>query len=108
MNDYLVDRETLGQFVDALIAQKYQNQPDANLETIRENAIRKLDDKISLAIFGSLSKEKLAEVNILLDSEDDDPAIFQNFFEQAGINVQQVITNTLKTYKMEFLGGENA
>ncbi len=56
MNDYLVDRETLGQFVDALIAQKYQNQPVENSKTLRETLIEKIDDLILYVIFLNLSK----------------------------------------------------
>ncbi|MDO4611947.1 MAG: hypothetical protein Q4B29_00575 [Candidatus Saccharibacteria bacterium] len=108
MNDYLVDRETLGQFVDALIAQKYQNQPDANLETVREEAIQKLDDQISQAIFGSLSKEQLAEINKIFDQNEENPAVFQEFFQNANIDLQQIISRTVLAYKTDFLGGENA
>ena len=106
MNDYLVDRETLGQFADALITQKYQNQPVA--ESFREDLIKEIDDKISTAIFGSLSTERLDEINTLFDRNEDDPRVFQEFFQNSGIDLQQIITNVMNNFKTSFLGGENA
>ncbi|MDO4611774.1 MAG: DUF5663 domain-containing protein [Candidatus Saccharibacteria bacterium] len=108
MNEYLVDRETLGQFVDALIAQKYQDQPVPNFEALREDEIKKLDDRIGKAVFGNLTEVELAEINSIIDSDEDDEARVQEFFDSSSINLQQVIQNTLLAYKREFLGGENA
>ena len=106
MNDYLVDRETLGQFADALITQKYQNQPVA--ESFREDLIREIDDKISAAIFSSLSTDKLNEINTIFDRNEDDPRVFQEFFQNSGIDLQQIIANVMNSFKTNFLGGKNA
>lgn len=108
MNDYLVDRETLGQFVDALIAQKYQNQPVENSETLRETLIEKIDDRILDAIFRDLSKQQLAEINVLFDRDEEDPAVFEDFFKNANINIRQKTAEALESFKAEFLGGNNA
>ncbi len=108
MDNYLIDRGTLEKFVDELI--KKRNLPVNTAEEInafREDLIKKLDDKISLAIFGSLNKEQLAEVNQLIDSEDSSEDTFRNFFEGAGVDVEKVITDTAQTFSEEYLGGKD-
>ena len=109
MDNYLVDRETLAQFVDGLIKLKPSPANSADeLNTIRERAIKDLDDHIGMAVFGSLSSEKLDEINQLLDNEEENPEVFQNFFSSAGIDLRQTIDSAMTTFGKQFLGGENA
>lgn len=107
MEQYLTEYDTLARVVDALISKKYQNQPPDNLSEIREEGIRKLDDKISLKVFGSLSDEQLEKISGLLDDQENDPAVFQKFFKDAGVNVEQKISGAVEEFSDEFLGGEN-
>lgn len=107
MENNLIDRETLGQFVDALIARKYPGQPTESLGNIREEAMKSLDDEIGLAIFGSLNGEQLAEINSILDETPDDDARISEFFKDAGINVQEKIAETFQAFGAKFVGGEN-
>ena len=107
MDDYLIDRQTLGQFVDALIKKKALpvDNPE-ELESVREDAMKSLDDKISLAVFGRLSEEQNIEFNQMLDrnaSEDE----YESFFNRIGLNVEETITNTMKAFAEGFLGGQN-
>lgn len=107
MDDYLIDRQTLGQFVDALIKKKALpvDNPE-ELESVREDAMKSLDDKISLAVFGRLSEEQNTEFNQMLDrnaSEDE----YESFFNRIGLNVEETITNTMKAFAEGFLGGQN-
>ena len=108
MDNYLVDRETLGQFVDSLIKTKFPNQPASDFVNLREDAIRTLDERIANSIFGGLSDPQLIELNQLLDDESTDESAFANFFTKSGINVEQSITGVFSDFKREFLGGENA
>lgn len=108
MEQYFTEHDTLAKAIDALISQKYQNQPPANLSEIREENIRKLDNKISLKIFGSLSDEQLQKISSLLDDQENDPTIFQKFFKDAGINLEQKTSEAIREFSNEFLGGENA
>lgn len=108
MNDYLVDRETLGQFVDALIAQKSQNQPTGNYDALREIMIQEADDRILDYLFRGLSRPQFDELNALLERDEEDPAAFETFFKNANIDLKQLITKALESYQTEFLGGQNA
>ena len=104
MENYLVNRETLGQFVDDLITQKYQNQPPKDVDSLRNKLITSLDDRITNSLFEDLSGPQLEEVNRLLDNERTSPATFLDFFEKAGVNLQQKITAATIDFKNEFIG----
>ena len=108
MDNYLIDRETLEQFIDELMKQKPlpANTPE-ELNNLRESSIQSLDDEISLAIFGSLDKTQLVELNRLLDSGEESPDAFQDFFQKAGINLEETIKGAMQKYSQEFLGGQN-
>ena len=108
MDNYLIDRETLGQFVDELMRRRPlpANTPE-ELNSLREQNIKALDDEIAVAIFGSLNKAQLQEFNQILDRNEENPEVFQNFFQNAGMNLEEIITDTMKRFSMEFLGGSN-
>ncbi len=105
-NNYL-QREALGKFVDSLIAQKYPGQPVENYKDFREKSIDILDKGIDQAIYGSLNREQLAEINSLFDRNEEDPAVFDAFFERAGVDPQQKTNEVLEAFKTKFLGGTN-
>lgn len=109
MDNLLIDRETLGRFVDELIKKKplAVNNPE-ELNAFREKSIEALDDRIALAIFGGLSDQQNEELNQLLDRPDTTETEFQQFFERNGLNVEEAVTNTVRVFGREFLGGENA
>lgn len=108
MENYLIDRETLGKFIDQLIIQKHPNQSPSSLEGLRESSIKKLDDQISTTVFEKLDGAQLDEINTLLDKEESTPTTFQVFFKNAGINIEQVVIDAMTKFSQEFLGGENA
>lgn len=108
MDNYLIDREALEQFIDGLMKQKPlpANTPE-ELDTLRENAIRELDDKISFAIFGDLSEDQLNQINQILDDPAATPETFQQFFTAAGLDLPKIISDTMITFGKKFLGGRN-
>ena len=108
MDNLLIDRETLGRFVDELIKKKplAVNNPE-ELNNFREKSIKELDDRIALAIFGNLNDQQNAELNQLLDRPDTSETEFQQFFEKNNLNVEEAVTNTVRMFGREFLGGEN-
>lgn len=109
MDDYLIDRETLSQFVDELIKQKSPSVSNPEeLSSLKEQSIKELDDQVGLAIFGSLTEEQAAELDQLLDNDDGDPKPYQDFFVKIGLDVEKIITDTMKAYAENFLGGQNA
>lgn len=109
MDDYITDRKALEQFVDELFKQKPLPANSAEeLHSLREETIKKLDDSIGVAIFGSLNEQQLEELNQTLDSGEDTPEFFQKFFSDAGIDLKQTMSSTMENFRKEFLGGENA
>ena len=107
MDNYFTDYESLGRIVDQLIAQKFPNQPPENFASLREESIQKLDNQIGDVIIGSLTREQLDEFNALLDQEDADASVFQQFFEKHSIDLNNIITHTVKDFQDSFMGGEN-
>lgn len=106
MEDYLIDRETLGQFIDELM--KKRPLPVNSAEEIsnyREAQMHALDDRISQAIIGSLNQEQAETLDSLLDQEKENPDVFRDFFSNQGINVEQIITNTAESFGKEYLEG---
>lgn len=108
MDNYLINRETLGKFIDELIKQNPLDIADVDeLNRIRESAIAKLDEAIGLAIFSQFTQAQNAEYNQLLDrdaTEDD----YQEFFQRSGIDVDRTIAEATQKFANEFIGGQNA
>lgn len=110
MDNTLVDRETLGQFIDTLIKKKPlpTNDPE-EAKNLREESIKSLDDKIGIAIFSQLDKERNEEFNRMLDQETEpSEEEYKAFFAKAGIDLEKTIANTMREYAAAYLGGENA
>ena len=107
MKNNLIERETLGQFADGLVAQKYQKLPDKYKTEIREQVIDELDDRICMAVFGDLSEKQLDELDGVLSRDDGDEKTFQQFFKKNGIDITESINRALTSYQEEFLGGVN-
>ena len=106
MDDYLVDRETLSQFVDELIKKKALVVDNVEeLNQIRENSIMALDDQISTAVFSSLTQAQIDELNILLDQ--DESADYEEFFTKYNINIHEIVKNAMQDFANNFLGGQN-
>ena len=109
MDNYLVDRETLGQFVDELMRKKPLPANTAEeLNALREKNIEALDHEIGMAIFGSLNEAQLKEFNQMLDCNEESPVVFQTFFQNSGIDLEKTIADAVQKFSTEFLGGENA
>lgn len=107
MENNYVQREMLGAFVDNLISQKYPDQPLENFKDFREKSINALGDEINKSFFEDLNREQLAEINALFDGGENNPAVFEAFFEKNGVDPQQKITAVLKSFEAGFLGGAN-
>jgi glucuronate isomerase len=109
MEDYLLDRETLGQFVDELI--KKRPLPVDNAEEInnyREEQMRALDDHITNALFGQMNEEQATALSQLLDQEKENPDVFKNFFTEQNINVEQIVADAANSFSANYLaGGQN-
>ncbi len=108
MDKYLIDRQTLEQFIDELIKRKPLAASSAEeLYSFREDNIEQLDNEIAMAIFGQLSEEQLAEIEHAIDSGEDTPEYFQNLFARYGINLEKTIADTVANFGKRFLEGAN-
>ena len=109
MDNYLVDREILGQFIDELIKKKPLNVNSVDeLNNFREQQIKVLDDRIGTAIFGQLTEEQTKEINEMLDRGEENPDVFEDFFEKSGVDLEKTMQEVMETFGREFLeGGQN-
>lgn len=109
MEDYLLDRETLGQFIDELI--KKRPLPVESAEEIsnyREEQMKALDNHITNALFGKMNEEQIAGLSQLLDQEKENPDVFKNFFNEQNINVEQIVADAANSFSASYLaGGQN-
>ena len=105
MDNYLIDEATLAEFADALLKQKFPNQPTGD-KSLREKIIKELDDEITKKLFGSLTKEQLADLNKILDNENAPEIEFQSFFEENGIDAEQIMVATMTSYQQQLLKGD--
>lgn len=108
MDNYLIDRETLGQFVDELIKQKPLDVNNTEeLNNLREESIKALDKAIGVAIFSHFTEEQNTEFNQLLD-RDAPEEDYQAFFDQTGLDLEKITTEAMQKFAQEFLeGGQN-
>lgn len=107
MEDYLIDRETLGRFVEMLIQKKQISMNETDINSLKEKTTKELDDKISQALLECLSDEQLAELENMLDSGEQSTEAYERFYRAAGINTEQIIKDTAQKFAQAFLGGQN-
>ena len=111
MENNLVDREILAQYIDQLTSQKPLPATTAAEQTQqRERLMDALDQTIRLSFLNQLSPAQLDELNSLLDRADagDEPGdAFDRFFENSGIDLEQVVSNAATHFREAYLGGTN-
>ncbi len=108
MDNYLVDRQILNQFVDILIKAKFNGREPENSAKLKDDACRLLDQRVTDAIFGKLGDAQWKELNKILDNSSSTGETFTNFFEKNNIDLQNEITTVFENFRTEFLGGKNA
>ena len=106
MESYLLDPAVLGEFVDALIAEKYPGQPAENHTAIREESIKALDHQLLKTMLGTLTKEQGAKLNQLLDDRNSNEQTFADFFKNNGIDLEAALRDTMVKFREDFLKGE--
>ena len=108
MNTYLVDEATLSELADALIKEKYPGEPVEAHADIKQDLMAKIDYKILKSLIGSLTPEQGGELEKLLDENTDDPAVFQEFFKEHNINLEEAFKKAILDFKADFMkGGQN-
>ncbi len=108
MENNLIDRQILGQLADNLIAEKYGGSAPAGVDNLKNQLIDSIDNRISSAIFGSLTLDARQTIYGLLKDPSSTSDTFLNFFKNQNIDLEKTITDTMSNFKAEFLGGQNA
>ena len=107
-DNYLMDQEALGNFIDELIRRKYPTGDiPGEVDFLKRKSMKELDDQIGAAIFGSLTDEQDAELNRLLDQDPDNEQLYQDFFERIGLDLEKITSEAMENYAKNFLGGKN-
>ncbi len=108
MDNYLIDRETLGGFIDELIKKKpFPVNTAEELTNYREGQIKALNDRIGLAIFGRLTKSQNQEINDLIDRGEINSDTLEAFFKRHKIDVDGILKETMENFGKELLGVQN-
>ena len=108
MDNFLLDRETLGKFVDELMAKKPLNvKSPEELDELREAKMKELDGRVSEAVFGTLNQEQLAELNTMMDDVEMPAERFTEFFAKNNVDIEKIMEETFLAYAKEFLGGKD-
>ena len=105
MDNYLIDKQVLEQFIDGLIKKRGLELNDMNVS--KEDLVGSLDKEIGIGIFGKLNNSQIIEFNSLLDVPSTSPDTIRHFFEDSGIDLQKIISDTLVHFETQFLGGQD-
>ena len=110
MEDYLLDRETLEKFIDELMKKRPLPVDSAEeLSKFKEEQMKALDGHIAKALFGALDESQTAELNTLLDTEQENPEVFRDFFRTHDIDVDKIVAEAAESFSQTYLeGGQNA
>lgn len=109
MDDYLIDRETLGRFVDELIKRKPMSSANAEeADKNREELMAALDRHIGVAIFSQFTPEQNIEFKQKMSSDETTADTYAEFFKKTGIDIEKTIADAMKAFGTEYLGGQNA
>ena len=106
MESYLVDEAVLGEIVDALLKEKYPDQPVEDHASIKKDLIKKLDHQILKAVVSSLTPEQGKELDQLLEKDSSDPVAFENFFKERNIDLEKIVTDVMESFKNDFMKGD--
>jgi len=106
VGEFLIGSENLAALVDALISAKYKALPPfdtGDLAIIREQACKDLDDKVGFAIFSRFTESQNDAFHALLDRDDATEQDFERFFNEIGLNLEQVMQDAMISFSKEFL-----
>ena len=108
MDEYLIDRADLEQFVDELIKRRALPVASAeDLPSYREGIIKQLNDEITMAVFGKFSPEQLEDIERTIDAGNDTPEYFQSLFAKHNIDLKKTIADTAAAFGKKFIGASN-
>lgn len=104
---YPADYEQMVEFVEALIAKKYPGEPTENHAAERDQAIAALSDQIEDNVIAGLDESQQQQLNAIAEQDGDVQTAFLTFLTQSGVNLNQIIKDTMLEFANKFLGGAN-
>ncbi|MBQ3348245.1 hypothetical protein IJG90_01860 [Candidatus Saccharibacteria bacterium] len=106
MENYHGDYDELAEFIDALIVQKYPNEPKENHKELREQLIQDLSSRIDEAAFKDLSDDQVKDLEYAMEHQKSAPGTYLEFFNRADIDFRGRVKDVMLQFGKEFLGGE--
>ncbi|MBR3144210.1 hypothetical protein IKF12_03395 [Candidatus Saccharibacteria bacterium] len=107
MEAQLIDRDQLVQFVDALVAAKYPNQPEKILTIDRERYVVELNDYIMNGIAKGLDDSSIEKLDKILEDPASDTDSIKEFFASTGTSLDDRISTAMAEYTRKFMEVEN-
>ncbi|MDO5452023.1 MAG: hypothetical protein Q4F56_02955 [Candidatus Saccharibacteria bacterium] len=106
-DDYFIEYNTLANVIDSLVKQKYHDMPTPeNIEAIREESIKSLDNQISKAFFDNLTDAQAAELRQML-SRNASQEECQKYLQGLDINMSEIIAKTIQDFGINFIGADH-
>ncbi len=107
MGNLFTDYEVLSGYVDKLLATKYPGQVKAALQDIKSKAIIELDRQIVHDVFAKLPAEQIDDIKARME-KGEEIDFTAEFTKAQNLNLENIMTDTIKKYSEDFLGGQNA
>lgn len=104
-NNQTSDQDSVVEFVDMVLSQKYQDGPVPADE--RERAIQEINNEIANTIVGKLNKQQLLEYNALLAVDDASPEVYESFYSKVGLDLDTIIAQVYTNFMGKHAGGNN-
>ena len=112
-DNFINDRETLAQFVDALLQQSPRKllTPSEQIAH-RQQLMHQLDEHLVQSLFARLPDAELAEAERLVADPSTPPSAYDALFQRAGIDLEKTYSAAAKKFAADYLasqkGGANA
>ena len=103
METKVTNYEQLSQYVDALIATKYPNQPEKILNSNRANLIKELNDYILAAVADGLTDKQVDALESILNNPDSDDVAVNAFFAGTGSDLNQRIEGAMTDFGKKYM-----
>lgn len=103
MENKVVDYGKLSQFVDALIATKYPDQPEKILGDKREQMIKELNAYVIAGIAYGLSEKQVEALTKILDDPSSNEETIKAFFAGTGDDLNQRVQTAMTDFGKEYM-----
>lgn len=107
MGNLFTDYEVLSGYVDKLIAAKYPDRDKSTLQDLKNKTIIELDHQIVHDVFAKLPLSQVEDIKARM-GRGEEIDFTAEFSKAENLKLEDTMTETIKKYTEEFLGGQNA